>query len=107
MCREYVPGMSTPSYLPDDVVRMTAFGTDIFNNARYLAKYSFWDVISTAMPTEEDFPDAIGDFIFDETEKPELGGFSTRDLFECAMMGFDGHEYKTDLTGLTGGITLD
>ena len=47
--------------------------------------------------------DAISDFIFDETEKPELGGFSTRDLFECAMMGFDGHEYKTDLTGLTEG----
>lgn len=99
MCREYVPDMSTPSYLPDDVVRVTAAIGSTRN-------FSFWDAIDYIIATDsEAFQfNAIGDFIFEETEiRFELGGFSTRDLFECAMMSFDGHEYKTDLTGLTEG----
>jgi len=120
MCRQYVPGVFLPSYLPDDLVKhmpgnpsWMTIGTDssyIWETGQSSRNFSFWYVISHIMDRKyskilgiKKFPLEIGEWISDETEKPELRGFSTRDLFECAMMSFDGHEYKTVLTGLTEG----
>lgn len=147
MCREYVPGVYLPSYLPDDLVKHMHHGnpawmtigkpiTDddgkpivdddgkptmdendsyIWETAQSDRNFSFYDVISCIIDDDsENFPLKIGEWISEEKwipEKPEQfdskgkpivnGRFSTRDLFECAMMSFDGHEYKTDFTGLT------
>ena len=97
-----IPRLHSPTYLPEGlVVEDDNEESAAFYVSGPQSRFSFWDaVFDLKMQVGDDNYGftlyGIGEWIFDETEKPELGGFSTRDLFECAMMGFDGHEYNTD-----------